>query len=112
MNSLEPLYSDKLVDLYFDRLVLKNYYFPFGRSKVIQLIDIASFEVFPCTIMSGKYRIWGSGNFRTWFPLDTQRPKRDKIFMIVPYHQRTQCAFTVENSKVFEQLLRDKKIIQ
>ena len=112
MNSIKPLYSDKLVDLFSDRLVLKSYYFPLGNSKQIQLTDISSIEILLPSITTGKYRIWGSGNLSTWFPLDSGRGRRDKIFHISLSSQKIKVSFTVEHSAEFELLLRNIQVIK
>ncbi|MCH9030273.1 MAG: hypothetical protein IH819_11860 [Bacteroidetes bacterium] len=32
------------------------------------------------TLLTGKWRWWGTGDLKTWFPADFSRNKRDKDF--------------------------------
>ncbi len=75
------IYSDSLVKVYETNILFQNYYFPFG-SKVVEFSDILGFEKKSPTILNGKWRIWGTGNFIVWYPLDWKRPRRNSIFRI------------------------------
>ncbi|MBU4319322.1 MAG: hypothetical protein KKF30_18845, partial [Proteobacteria bacterium] len=65
------LYSDKLVDIFGDSIVFRNYYYPFGNKRV-KFEDVDSIAVEKPTLLSGKYRYYGTGDFRTWFPPDNR----------------------------------------
>ncbi len=105
------LYQDKLIILYDDSIILLKYYFPSLTSKTILFRDIKNIGVHKPTLFSGKYRIQGTGNFRTWYPFDSLRPKRNKIFIIKYVDKWVQSGFTVENSEEVESILREKKLI-
>lgn len=109
MNN-QVLYNDSLVTLDKTNLQIKNYFFPFGKSKIINLTDIESVSVEPLTLITGKYRIWGTGNLTMWFPMDGKRMKRDKIFIFSLRTQRIKPAVTVTDSMEFESMLRKMKI--
>ena len=106
------LYKDNLIEISEDSLTLYKYYFPSLSSKIISFNSIAKIEIKEPTIFSGKWRIQGTGNFKTWFPFVSSRPKRDKIFIIRYKNKWVQSGFTVENSEKVAALLRDKKLIR
>jgi hypothetical protein len=110
--SSKVLYSDKLVEIYDDSIILLKYYFPSMALKKIFFKDIEIIEVRNPTFFSGKWRIQGTGNFRTWYPFDSSRPKRDKIFILKLKNKWNQAGFTVENSYTVEAILKAKRLIR
>jgi hypothetical protein len=103
-------YSDALVEIGDDAIRLKGYYFPFG-SKRVSFGEIAEVVVEKPTLINGKWRIWGSGNLRTWFPLDLKRPSRDSIFIIKLASGFRQIGFTVEDSGRVRQILAETRLL-
>ena len=99
-------YSDKLIEISEDSILIRKYYFPFG-SKRVDLSDIENVTVNEPSLISGKYRYWGTGDFRTWYPPDN-RIKRDKIFIMKLKKKWWRVGFTVEDSQTVLNLLRDK----
>jgi hypothetical protein len=99
------VYSDKLVEITEDSILFRNYYFPFG-SKTVNLTDVKSVKALEPTLWNGKWRIYGTGDFHTWFPLDKKRPDRDLIFLMTLKKRWWRVGFTVENSSVVSELLR------
>jgi hypothetical protein len=64
------------------RLEIHSYYSPFGTKSVpyteikgLQRIEIKG-------LLSGKWRIWGTGNPRYWANLDLQRPRKKVGFVV------------------------------
>ena len=102
------LYSDKLIEIREDTILFRDYYFPTCSSKTLKYSDIEKIEIVNPTIISGKYRIWGSGDFLHWFPRDTSRSKRDVIYILHKKNKRTRIGFTVENSAMVTELLKQK----
>ena len=100
-------YHDKLVQITKEYILFHHYYFPFG-SKQIKMDQIKEIKVFDPTLSSGKYRIHGTGDFRTWFPCDVKRASRDRIFVITKKKGWVRIGFTVEQSNlallIFEKL--------
>lgn len=96
-----PLYEDSQVVLTPESLVLKRYYFPTLKAKLLSLADIRRIEVVPPNLWTGRWRIWGTGNFVTWYPLDFGRPKRDRVFRLIQRNKSIRIGFTVENSGPF-----------
>ena len=80
--SSEIEYDDGRAVLDRDGITLRRYYFPTGRSKHIPYGQIHSVEVRTMDWLSGKGRGWGSGHPRYWLPLDTSRPRKDKLVVL------------------------------
>ncbi|MCJ8502210.1 hypothetical protein [Desulfatitalea alkaliphila] len=106
------LYSDKLIAITEEDIFLYNYYFPTGKMKQVKIGDIQCITVLEPTLNNGKWRIHGTGNFKVWFPKDTDRSKRDRIFIARLKSQWVNIGFTVENGEAVENLLRSKHLIE
>jgi hypothetical protein len=104
-------YKDQLVEITELDLILFNYYFPSGREKKISFSGIEKIFVYPCTFRKGTWRIWGTGNFRTWFPFDGNRMKRDKVFYMILKKRWVRIGFTVENFDRVYRIFSEKGLI-
>lgn len=91
------LYTDGLIELTDDSILFRNYYYPFG-SRRVTLSEVDTVRVKKPTISTGKYRYYGTGDFRTWFPPDS-RSSRDKIFIMTLKNKWWRIGFTVEDSQ-------------
>ena len=107
----EILYSDRLVEITGERILFRTYYFPFGK-KTIAWPDIESIEAREPTVLDGKFRIHGTGDFRTWFPRDGKRPQRDAIFIINLNNTRRRIGFTVEDSAKLMPVLQSRCLLK
>jgi hypothetical protein len=96
-----PLYEDSLVVLTSDSLLLKRYYFPTLKPKLVSLAEVQRIELLCPNLWTRRFRLWGSGDLRTFYPLDLGRPKRDRIFRLTQRDKRIRIGFTVENSQLF-----------
>jgi hypothetical protein len=105
------VYKDHLIEINELELILFNYYFPGGREKRISFSEIEKIIVYPCTFWTGKWRIWGTGDFRTWFPLDGKRMKRDKVLYMILKKRWVRIGFTVENFDIVYRIFSDKDLI-
>ena len=103
------LYSDSLIEVSDDSILFRHYYFP-ACAKQIKLSSIDHVEILMPSISSGKWRIHGTGDFRTWFPRDKHRPDRDCIFVLHRNNSRWRIGFTVEDSKALNAVLRQRHI--
>ena len=74
-------YDDGRVACTDDALVIRLYYFPFG-DKRIPYANIGQVRRAALTGMSGRYRIWGSGDFIHWANFDPDRPKKSVALII------------------------------
>lgn len=107
------LYADGLVEIWPDYIVFFNYYaFTIHRSKCVRMDEIERIWTEPPTLGTGKWRIHGSSDFSTWFPQDTHRPKRDRIFFADLRTQGTRIGFTVERPEEVEKLLKEKRLLK
>jgi hypothetical protein len=88
-----------------------NYYFPFGK-KTVPLNNIARIEEHEPTVMNGKWRLWGTGGAYGWFPLDFQRPSRDRIFYINQKNTAFLIGFTVKDSALVENIFREMHLLE
>jgi hypothetical protein len=103
----EIAYSDGLVEVSENAIRFRHYYFPIG-AKFVRFSDILRLEKRPPTLLNGKWRLWGTGDFRTWFPKDWRRPWRSCIFFLHLATQKTRIGFTVENAVKFMEIIKSK----
>jgi len=96
---MNTLYQDDLIEITDQEVVFHRYYFPFGGNKHVPLSQIKDIRVRPSSALGGSWRIWGSGDFQTWFPLDGARPSRDRIFVAALRDSYWHIGFTVEDSQ-------------
>jgi hypothetical protein len=109
MNA-DILYSDSLVEVSTEIILFKRYYFPLG-AKRLKLSDIERIIIQQPGFFTGKYRLQGGAGLHTWFPMDLQRPRRNKIFLIILRNRRRRIGFTVENEAALEQIFRERKLM-
>lgn len=75
------LYRDRWISCTTDGLEVRGYYFPFG-TKRIAYGAIRGVEVVPLTAIRGRWRIWGTSDFRHWFNLDPRRPRKQTALVL------------------------------
>jgi hypothetical protein len=109
MNA-DVLYSDSLVEISADTILFRRYYFPVGRRRV-RLSEVEHVVVQNPTFATGKYCLQGSEGWHTWFPMDRQRPKRTKIFLIILRKKWRRIGLTVEDEATVEQLFRERHLL-
>ena len=106
MTGRERLYSDDLIELTEEAILFRHYYFPVGGSRSIPLDEIRRIEQGAPTLQNGQWRLWGTSDFRRWFPLDWRRPKRDAIFFLIRPAGKKDIGFTVEDSGQFVEAVK------
>ncbi|MGD9898180.1 MAG: hypothetical protein AB7T22_03535 [Calditrichaceae bacterium] len=106
----EVVYSDPLVEIRFNKIIFKMYYFPTG-AKHLSFSEIKNIVVKEPSLLSGKWRIFGSGDFKTWFPCDFKRPERDKIFILTRAKGWWRIGFTVEDSERVIKIFKDQGLL-
>ncbi|MCB0748954.1 MAG: hypothetical protein KDC90_15955 [Ignavibacteriae bacterium] len=104
----EPLYSDNLIEIDNETITFRSYYFPTRTKKVVKFAEIKEIISKKPTFFNGKYRYWGTGDFRHWFPRDYKRNKRSVIYFLTLRDKRIKIGFTVENNDAVNKLLIDK----
>lgn len=107
----DTLYSDSLIEIKHGSILFRRYSF-FERDRMVLFSDIEKIVVKKATIWNGKFRFHGTGDFKTWFPKDFQRYKRDRIFIATIRYKWWRIGFTVEDSDEVIQILRAKKLIE
>lgn len=105
------LYSDSLVEIRSDSILFRRYSF-FERDRLVPFTDIEKIETKKATIWNGKFRFHGTGDFKTWFPKDFQRYKRDKIFIAHIRYKWWRIGFTVEDSDTVLKIFQEKGLIK
>jgi len=105
-------YKDSLVEVTDQEIVFHRYYFPFGNDKHVPWSEIESIQSRPPSLMAGSWRIWGTGNFLTWFPLDGKRPRRDRIFVASLRDTSRRIGFTVEDSQKVSAILEERGLLR
>ena len=105
------LYSDKLVTITGNAITFKDYSL-LMKPRRVNFSDIDHIDVLEPSLTTGKYRMWGSGNFSMWFPMDSGRSSRDKIFHAYLKVGWMNVGFTVENSAAVTAILASKGLIR
>jgi hypothetical protein len=109
---MSTIYKDSLIEVTDEEVVFHCYYFPFGGDRRVALSQIESIQARQPSIINGSWRLWGTGDFRTWFPLDGRRPGRDRIFLACLRGSSRRVGFTVEDSQKVTGILRERGLLQ
>ncbi|MEN6343126.1 MAG: hypothetical protein ABFC89_11280 [Methanospirillum sp.] len=107
-GAAEPLYADRLVLIDGDAITFRRYSVLFCRSRRVPFAEIERITVRAPSLATGKWRLWGSGDLCTWFPLDWHRPSRDAIFLLERKGSRRRIGFSVEDSARVAAILRER----
>ena len=102
------LYSDKLVVIKDDEISFHNYYFPTFFDKTVKYSEVEKIEILKPTLLNGKYRYWGTGDFLHWYPMDMRRSRREVIFILYRKGKRIKIGFTVEDAEKVTEILKNK----
>lgn len=108
----EFLYSDSLISISDEEIIFKNYYFPTMKEKIVRMADIEKIIVQPLTVWNGKWRLHGTGSFKTWYPKDNRRPNRDTVFFATLKNRWVNVGFTVEHPDRVKIILTDKRLLK
>ena len=104
-------YQDALIEITDQEIIFRRYYFPTGTDKRVPLADIEGIEIRQPSTFVGKYRIWGTGDLRTWYPYDRHRSSRDKIFRATVRGSRVRIGFTVERPDEVIQIFKARGLL-
>lgn len=100
-------YDDGLVQLDRTAITLRRYHFPSGTAKVIPLETIRGYTVEGLSLLTHRFRIWGSSDLRRWLPLDVSRPLRSTLITLDVPGTWPSPAFTPARPDEFTALLHD-----
>jgi hypothetical protein len=98
-------YDDGVVQLDRAAITLRRYHFPSGTSKVIALDTIRGYKAESLGLLTHRFRIWGTSDFRRWLPLDVHRPLRSTLITLDIPGTRPSPAFTPARPDEFTALL-------
>lgn len=98
-------YDDGLVQLDRAAITLRRYHFPSGTSKVIALTAVRGYKAEGLGLLTHRFRIWGSSDFRRWLPLDVSRPFRSTLITLDVPGIAPSPAFTPARPDEFTALL-------
>jgi hypothetical protein len=76
------LYRDRWIECTTQALIIHGYYFPFGTKKTIPYGRIHEVQEYEMGALSGKGRIWGSGDFKHYFNLDPGRSRKTRALVL------------------------------
>ena len=109
---MSTIYNDSLIEINDQEVVFHRYYFPFSGDKRVPLSRIESIQVRPPSLFNGSWRLWGTGDLRTWFPKDYKRPSRDRIFVAFLRDSFRRIGFTVEDSQKVISILQERGLLR
>jgi hypothetical protein len=98
-------YDDGVVQLDRAAITLRRYHFPSGTSKVIALDTIRGYKAESLGLLTHRFRIWGTSDFRRWLPLEVHRPLRSTLITLDIPGTRPSPAFTPARPDEFTALL-------
>jgi hypothetical protein len=75
MGNNEFLYNDGRIAC-DEKGITVRWYYPWGP-KHIPYQAIQSVRPYPLSKVRGKWRLWGSGDFKHWYNLDGNRPSKE-----------------------------------
>ena len=78
---MKPLYDDKNIQIFENKITFKAWCFPWGK-KDVKINHIKKISERKMSNFSGKQRISGTSNFRDWFHYDSERPKKEKAIVL------------------------------
>jgi len=107
----ETIYSDSLVTITGESILFKRYNI-FERDRLVLFSDIEKIIVKKSSLLNGRFRFHGTGDFHTWFPRDFQRYRRDRIFFATIRDKWWRIGFTVENSAAVIKIFQGKGLIR
>ena len=105
------LYSDPLVTITEDEIVVHRYSFPLGGDKRVAWADIDTVRAQTPTINTGRWRLWGTDDFATWFNHDWKRPARPTLFKIKTRTQKLMVGFTAHDADRVKTLLAARDVL-
>ena len=103
------LYEDARIVCDDDGVTIRRYYFPVG-DKRIHYADMRGVEqVGMQGWLSGRMRIWGSGDLRHWYHLDTGRPGRDTA-LVIDKGEWVRAVITPDDPSAVRRVLEQKGV--
>lgn len=76
------LYRDETIEVTESGVLIPRFTFPLGRPRWLTFGEIAWVERLKLNLWNGRYWIWGTIFFRTWWPLDLRRPRAEECIVL------------------------------
>ncbi len=70
---MTKIYEDTQIIIYVDKIEIKKYYFPVGKSKYINFSEIKYIKLVELNVFNGNGRLWGMSLAPYWYNLDKKR---------------------------------------
>lgn len=86
-------YDDGATRIDTDGVLLRRYYFPAGRPKLIAYENIRGARSAPLRLANGRWRLWGSAPLTVWLGWDRHRPRHCTL-VVLDVGRRMKPAFT------------------
>jgi hypothetical protein len=102
-------YRDPLLRIEGGTLTIRRYGFPL-RDRSIRLTEIRQAVDLPIGRWSGRWRLWGSGDFRPWWNLDVGRRRKTRAFEL-DIGSRVRPVVTPDDPEAFADALRADGVI-
>ena len=109
-HTMARRYRDRLIESTGADIRFRFYGFPYG-DRHVAWSDIEGVGIRVPGLGNGSGRIWGTGDFGTWFPLDWARPRRERIF-IAALGRGLRIGFAVEDAAQMSTSLRRRGLLQ
>jgi hypothetical protein len=100
------LYKDARITCDDEGITIHQYYFPIGEKR-IDYGAIRSFDQHRLGALTGRYRIWGAGDPRYWFHLDTKRHGKSKA-VVIDKGDWVRAVLTPDDPEAVLHILEDK----
>jgi hypothetical protein len=102
-------YDDGLIAIDDDGVVIRRYD-ALLRSKHVRYEEIRTAKEFPLGGVRGKWRIWGSGDFRHWFNFDRHRPSK-RVGLALDLGKRWMPVITPDDPSQVVAALREHGVV-
>lgn len=91
------VYCDRFVEIYPDYMILNGFLLgPIGKKR-IAFDSVSRIELICLDFWSGRYRVQGTGDFRTWFAHDIDRSSKGRAFLVHRVRKRLGIGFSAED---------------
>jgi hypothetical protein len=98
------LYDDGKIACDDAELIVRRYY-PWGAKKV-PYSSIRSVKRRPLRPIRGRWRLWGSGDFKHWWNLDLRRPHKT-VALEIELGRRAVPTITPNDPNAVERILKE-----
>lgn len=106
MKNGAMLYDDGRIACSPTSLLIRGY-FPWGGTKTIPYASIRSVTERQMGALTGRWRIWGTGDFVHWWNLDPTRPRK-QVALEVDVGRRARPMITPDDPETVSRILTER----